>query len=213
MDQLAVQPKIHRDIILGVGVYLALGLTGVNIVSALGTSGPLVLLMIIQLIHACVIYIFFNKYPFPFLSNLNYRKIIAYGLLGAVIAAIVSFPYAVWFGHVESAPPPFSHFLTLAPNQALLYLILYCLLGPLLEEFVFRGLIFRIISIKYGSWFAAVAASLVFAFFHSGNYLTLFIASIIYTVIFIESGSIWSACLAHSLTNVSWFISTSLGLS
>lgn len=70
------------------------------------------------------------------------------------------------------------------------------------EEFVFRGVIFSKLK-KYGTSFALIASSLLFAMLHS-NLVSMpfaFLAGLIIGFIYIRTGNLWIAIVIHFLNN------------
>ncbi|SHH76620.1 CPBP family intramembrane glutamic endopeptidase [Clostridium grantii] len=62
-----------------------------------------------------------------------------------------------------------------ALNQPAISLFLYtCLIGPIFEEFVYRGVVLRNLE-KYGKWFAILVSSILFGLMH-GNFYQIFMA-------------------------------------
>jgi membrane protease YdiL (CAAX protease family) len=80
------------------------------------------------------------------------------------------------------------------------------LIAPLIEELVFRGLLYRAWERQWGWVPAAIASSLVFAFMHPAVYISQFAAGLIFVCIFRRTGSLWAAIATHGIYNVLiWF--------
>lgn len=85
--------------------------------------------------------------------------------------------------------------------------------GPATEEFFFRGIILRRLSISYGSTIALIASSVLFALIHS---LYTFEEFVMYTVIglglgilFERTENLWTTTIAHSIGNLWVYLFTS----
>lgn len=82
-----------------------------------------------------------------------------------------------------------------------------CLIGPVFEELLFRGLIYTQIKHKTGFLLATLVSSGLFTTLHwnLSEALWLFSAGVIYAVIREKSGSIWPPVIAHIIQNVLTF--------
>jgi len=80
------------------------------------------------------------------------------------------------------------------------------LLGPVIEELVFRGFLYRAWERQWGWFPAAAASSLVFAFMHASIYVAQFFAGLLFVCLYRRTGSLRAAIAMHSVYNVSlWF--------
>lgn len=77
-----------------------------------------------------------------------------------------------------------------------------CIMAPLTEEFLFRGVLLRSLS-KYGTGFAVILSSLLFGLIHGNIYQTPFaiMAGIVLSYTAVRSGSIWPGVLVHFVVN------------
>lgn len=85
---------------------------------------------------------------------------------------------------------------------ALLYVLYLCLLGPFLEEVLFRGIILHALK-PYGRVAAIVVSTLLFAVFHSNPVqipVALFVG-VLLAFLTLETKSIWPAVGAHVFNN------------
>ncbi len=74
-------------------------------------------------------------------------------------------------------------------------------LGPLVEELIFRGFMFRAWARQWGWGVSLVLTASVFGFYHD-FFVPAFTASVIYTCLYIRTGSLWAPIAAHCLHNV-----------
>jgi len=84
-------------------------------------------------------------------------------------------------------------------------------IAAVLEEFVFRGLLFNTLRRRFPFWFAAVVASLVFAGLHGYGWLgtaQIVAAGLLFAWAFESSGSLWTPILAHALYNGTVLLTT-----
>ncbi len=77
------------------------------------------------------------------------------------------------------------------------------LLAPMLEELVFRGLLFRSLLRHMNGWLAASISALLFAAIHWSwpAFINLFIVGLLYAWLTIKSNSLWPAFIAHVIHN------------
>ena len=93
---------------------------------------------------------------------------------------------------------------------ALLYFVYICILPPLLEEILVRGLVFNVFK-GWGVPFAVFVSSVVFALMHSSlhNFLVYFVCGVVLAKIYIAFDSIWPCMLLHFINNTVSFIQLS----
>lgn len=88
---------------------------------------------------------------------------------------------------------PFSvHFLTL---------ILAIVIGPLMEEIVFRGLIFQRLSIKYGMKVGVLGSSLIFGLLHAEAWLGAAVFGAMMCLLFYHTKNLLVPLVVHMLNN------------
>ena len=82
-----------------------------------------------------------------------------------------------------------------------------CLVGPVFEELLFRGLIYNHLNKKTGTIWAMLISSALFTLLHwnMSEALWLFSAGVIYAILREKSGSIWPPVIAHIIQNVLTF--------
>ncbi|MBK8505515.1 MAG: CPBP family intramembrane metalloprotease [Saprospiraceae bacterium] len=83
----------------------------------------------------------------------------------------------------------------------ILNLILVVVVGPLMEEFVFRGLILQRLMVKYGTSTAIVISSILFGVLHFETWLTASVFGLIMCVLFLGSRNLWLPISIHMANN------------
>ena len=80
-----------------------------------------------------------------------------------------------------------------------------CITGPVVEELLFRGLIFRRLRDYLGVSAGVIVSALIFALMHGNLYqgAYAFLFGIIMALLYEHFGTIWIPILAHALNNVS----------
>ena len=77
-------------------------------------------------------------------------------------------------------------------------------IGPISEELIFRGLVFRRIRDYGGFWPAAIISGLVFGIYHGNITQGIFatIMGVLFAMIYEHYGTIWAAIAAHIANNI-----------
>jgi uncharacterized protein len=89
----------------------------------------------------------------------------------------------------------------LSVNGIVTFLILGGIVAPIVEELVFRGLLYPAWASQWGWLRSALATSLLFAVIHP-NMVSQFFASLIYICLLRRTGSLRASILAHSSFNI-----------
>lgn len=99
-------------------------------------------------------------------------------------------------------------------DNKFLYIMMLVLIGPCVEEFVFRGLIFRKLQIYFNFLVATLTSSLMFGFIHimhsvfNGDFsqfnylLTYSVLGSVFCFVYKKHDSIYAAILLHMLYNL-----------
>ena len=87
------------------------------------------------------------------------------------------------------------------------------IMAPLTEEMAFRGIILTKTRQYSSTWFAIIFSSILFGIWHRnlGQFFPTTIMGIIFALIYIKTGKLRFAMLAHSLSNIFLAIATSSG--
>ena len=80
-------------------------------------------------------------------------------------------------------------------------IVLAGLLGPVVEELVFRGLLYRLWERRFGWFPALVMASTLFGLYHA-NFLPAFASAVILTCLYRRTGSLRAPMFVHALYNL-----------
>ncbi|MFT4147837.1 MAG: type II CAAX endopeptidase family protein [Micrococcaceae bacterium] len=87
-----------------------------------------------------------------------------------------------------------------SPSIVISTLLATALVAPIVEEFIFRGVILRTFMHKYGFWLSAFLTSLIFALFHVSQVTTVFGALVLGTTLFVLAMLIsWVDRLTNSI--------------
>lgn len=92
-----------------------------------------------------------------------------------------------------------------SPLGTLQFLLLFSFIVPVLEELVFRGLLFRAWERQWGWFPAMIATSTMFALYHP-IFLSAFMSSIVFVCLLRRTGTLWAPIIVHALGNLSlWY--------
>ena len=89
----------------------------------------------------------------------------------------------------------------LALGGILTFIVLGGLIAPIIEELVFRGMLYPAWALQWGWFPSALATSLLFAILHP-NRFSQFFASLLYICLFRRTGSLRAPIIVHALFNV-----------
>jgi len=149
-----------------------------------------------------------NKAPKTFIL-LGTISCIGVGLISRIIYLI----YSTIIKHygIRIPEPDFSF-----PTQSkylILFLLYVCLIGPILEEILFRGIILKSMQ-KYGNLTAIIVSSILFSMFHLNlvKFVNPVLMGIVLGFIAIKSKSIVPSIIAHIFNNTITFIVTGISL-
>ena len=92
-----------------------------------------------------------------------------------------------------------------SPLGTLQFLLVFTVMAPVLEELVFRGLLFRAWERQWGWFPAMIATSVVFGLYHP-FFLSAFLESIVFVCLLRRTGTLWAPIIVHGAANLSlWY--------
>lgn len=149
-----------------------------------------------------------NKYPF----RPDYHKAFTPSNVMAILGIAVFGQFGINLilsGFQAVFPSVFKQYEELAESFGLdtitpgVMIFIVCLLGPLAEEVLFRGMIYARLRRGFSMWPAAIISGLMFGLFHAnwvqGVYATIF--GIILAYVYEKTQTIWGSCLLHVAFN------------
>lgn len=146
---------------------------------------------------------FWNVYSYRTYSTAG---IIGWGVLGffmvyfgQIIGVYIEMAFGIEAGSENTAD--ISEMMKAAP----LMILSVAILGPILEELVFRRVIFGTLIKKYNFWISAIVSGLVFGAIHlEFEHLILYtICGLVFAYLYHKTQSIWTSIIAHVLLNTS----------
>ncbi len=99
-------------------------------------------------------------------------------------------------------------FNNLKPSTLLIFFFSLCVFAPLIEEYLMRGCMIKILK-PFGNWFAIIVSSLMFGLLHNniGQGFGATIIGIVFGFIAVKSQSIWPCIILHAINNFIYFLS------
>jgi uncharacterized protein len=131
--------------------------------------------------------------------------LVAPTLLASCGAAILLTTLEVWL--MRWFPPPqaeYELFLALARGGGLT-MVLLCLVAPVLEEMLFRGIVLRSFLKQYPPLTAMVLSALIFAIAHFRIYQSVaaLVVGLMLAWLYVRTRSLWAPIMAHGFYNAS----------
>lgn len=130
--------------------------------------------------------------------------------LEAWLVARVSPAFAWHYWGFHAIP----YVLTVSPPGYLLLWLVQCGAAPLVEEFVFRGVLERALRVRFGAGGAMLWVAFGFTLLHFSRhyYLSTFVFSVAMSLLYARYRSLWANVAAHALFNaVAWLIQYDTG--
>ncbi|GHF79840.1 CPBP family intramembrane glutamic endopeptidase [Thalassotalea marina] len=128
-------------------------------------------------------------------------------IVAAILAFIVRLYLMKWLATevpawVKFMQPPLQD-LSLSNASLATYLLLTIIITPVVEEIFFRGFLFQWMSSNRPVWLAAIVSSIMFGVSHivPPQAIAAAVLSLVIIVLFVCSGSIWPAIVAHVVNN------------
>ncbi|MCL2697272.1 MAG: CPBP family intramembrane metalloprotease [Oscillospiraceae bacterium] len=126
----------------------------------------------------------------------------ALSVIASYISQILAWILQPVFGTGE-LPDVFADVMPQSGGQVIIMLFMVGLVGPVLEELIYRHLLLRPLR-RYGDFQAVVITALLFAFFHGNvtQFLYTFTGGIIYGVVAVKMNSVKPVIILHIINNV-----------
>ena len=174
----------------------------VLILSSYWTTGAFALALVLILIVISRNKQFWKVFDRPKVSTM---EIIGWGILGFFMiyfgqmigALIETYVFGIEAGSQNTAE------LSSMMKSAPIMIISAAIFAPVLEEIVFRRVIFGSLIQKYNFWISALVSGIVFAAVHfEFEHILLYsICGLIFAFLYYKTRSIWTSIIAHMLLN------------
>ncbi len=153
------------------------------------------------------------------LANLKMRFFNLFQILGGVTILVACSQFALdlmsllpWpFEDIDMSQP--YREIMKDPGASAMFLLVACIIAPLFEEVLFRGIIFRALLDSYKPWVAFVVSSGLFAILHPlPLWPAIFAVGLGLSLIYYRTGNILINIWAHALWNGTALVLTLLGI-
>ncbi len=141
-------------------------------------------------------------------SGKNILSITGLAVFGQVVTGVIVAIMAIFFRQAALEYEQVVRSFSLETTSPLLMILLVGVLGPIAEEFFFRGVLYENLKQGIEVWGAMIVSALVFGIFH-GNLIQGFyavLAGLLLAYIYEKTGTILASILLHILFNLSSYI-------
>jgi uncharacterized protein len=97
---------------------------------------------------------------------------------------------------------------TLSPLAKAVFVLMACVVAPIVEELVFRGLLLRRFIASRGFWGGIVSSGAIFAVLHPQQLFGAFLSAVILSLLYLASRSLLVPIVAHAFANALVTIAT-----
>ena len=179
------------------------------------TENPLIIDVALQLVFYVVVPVWFFGYHFK-KRGVKLRQVVFFrgtarwllpvlGLMALSMAFSIGMVWLLLRALMPIAPSAVNFVLTPQPlPDELWYLIatgfIVAVIGPIAEEFVFRGLILNRLIAKFGFWNGLGLSSAVFGIFHI-DFFAAFLFAVVASLLYLKTGNLLLPILLHIANN------------
>lgn len=172
----------------------------------------------IQLISIFFLYLIYrkDKRKYPKSEKNNVLTILYGGLLILCIGIISSYIIDLLIHLFPSLVEEYQDIENMIINSNFtLAFITTCILAPIMEEIMFRGLILNNLLSKKSIWFSVIISSLIFGIIHFNlvQGINAFILGIFLAITYIKTRNLWVCILGHFLNNLISVVCLTINLS
>ncbi|HEY3489690.1 MAG TPA: type II CAAX endopeptidase family protein [Candidatus Deferrimicrobiaceae bacterium] len=135
-------------------------------------------------------------------------KMLLYGLAGGLLLSFLNLPLGAIIRGGEWGKP--TGFIGLDNKQIFYipYILLICIIFPIIEEVFYRGYAFNIIKNRYGFLVSIAVVSLCYGLIHLSPAAIIY--SVALTIIYEHSGCLGASIVSHAVMNITFYITNSV---
>jgi membrane protease YdiL (CAAX protease family) len=167
--------------------------------------------IISSLSMACGTFYLLKEYPVKLslygFDKSNIKHSLIWGISFGLVLSAIQFPFKTIFGRGVIS----SQFFVSIENGIVFVLIsifFATIATPVVEELFYRLCVFRIVKNKLNTAWGYIGTAIIFALSHSnGSFIKFLLSSLILTYVYERKGLIAPCIIAHSIWNMTWFIS------
>lgn len=199
----------YRFLLWGFVSYIVIETMGVLVLQYIEAFQEQTVIISMRLLELVAFIVFIRQ--FHVLSNLGLKMPEQHALYVFLKLAVVCIAGAallyvwqpVWFAYI--ALPAWLH--------GMMGLFLMVVLAPIVEELIFRGLLYRMLRERWGVWVSVAVSAAFFSLVHHGMLLSpQLIGGIIFALAYEWSRSLWVSIALHMGANAAVYVLVVLGL-
>jgi uncharacterized protein len=141
----------------------------------------------------------------PMIKSAAYKRLMLWGVIGGILSFLVQFGWTMTQINVFNFIPESinTNYLLEVVKSNPGMIVIICLVCPILEEIVFRKMIFGTFKRKIGTVAAAIIAAFLFSLIHFdfANTIVYMLIGLTFSWIYIKSKNILAAITSHVLMN------------
>lgn len=167
-------------------------------------SKSLIIILTTSIIFIPLFMQIYKKYQIKHKKKINNSNLILISLLGISISLIFNLVFSSINFYL-----PFTNTFELSTLPINIQILSSGILGPVMEELLFRGIVYNKIKKIYKPMKSIVLASFIFALFHLSNPLNIlyaFMMSFVFIYLYEKFKSLWAPILMHVVANTTTII-------
>jgi membrane protease YdiL (CAAX protease family) len=141
----------------------------------------------------------------PKLKTATLTHLLIYGVCGGVFAVVIQSAWGLIQRYLFQVVPYSIHTNNLVSSAQtnLKMVILICVVCPILEEIIFRKILFEFFNRKIGIVGAAFISALLFSLIHFdfANIATYILIGLVFSLIYIKSKNLMNSMVSHMVMN------------
>lgn len=194
------------DVVMSVLIILVLFFAYVFVLPMLPLDANFHLMITVITYLAAIAYLYRKYYNGLFDKSKHAWPI----FIAIIVLAVLFIPYFKWLSN-NNIPKQFVILSTLDNVNKFIYVFIWCIIIPIEEEILFRGLYYRIIKNRYDIVIATVVSVSLFTLNHAfqgTDLVSIALQGLIYTFVYEKSKSVYSSIIIHVLNNSIWYLVT-----
>jgi uncharacterized protein len=92
-------------------------------------------------------------------------------------------------------------FKSLGESRSALFILFLVVVGPVIEEFVFRGIVLRRWMAKSGMWRGVIGSSVIFALLHPPFWIGAWVVGVFLSMLYLVTRSLYAPIAFHAMYN------------
>ncbi|MEI3606173.1 CPBP family intramembrane glutamic endopeptidase [Pseudogracilibacillus sp. SE30717A] len=162
--------------------------------------------IVIHLVQLIIVVVFvlskhqisWKNFGFRSISKQSLKHLFLWSIIGLILnATVLSLTALVWSGGSSKAD-------TIQSTGFFLSIVMVAIIAPIVEEIVFRGVIYKFLRVKLGVPLAILINGFLFGINHAPSWELLLNAAVMgafFAYIYERSGTLWVPIIVHGLTN------------